>query len=232
MSKYTTTLRNIESIYGKEELTYWFSDYELENFLTADEINVIKTRGTWTKERLADLCINHYYMREIGFETPYLFKHYLKTTLNEIMEKYLPLIYSASIQYDPLVNVDYTENFKRDLTDDTITNGSSNTTINSNGNGLQINSMTPQGNINKSDILEGKYASSTAANEGESTENNKSIIDNSENKEVNENYTKTIKGNSGVSATAQKMIEQYRQNIRMINLEIINDLNDLFMGIY
>lgn len=232
MSKYTTTIRNLINIYGKEEIIKWFSDYNLNDFLTKEETEIITNRGTWTQEKLANLCIDHYLMREIGFETPYLFKHYLKSTLNEIMEKYLPLIYSASIKYDPLVNVDYTENFKRDLTDDTITNGTSNTTINSNGNGLQINSMTPQGNINKGDILEGKYASSTSANEGESTENNKSIIDNAENKNVNENYVKTIKGNSGVSATAQRMIAQYRDNIRMINLEIINDLNDLFMGIY
>lgn len=232
MSKYTTQLRTIESIYGKEELINWFSDYDLTNYLTSEEIEVIESRGTWTKERLAKLCIDHYYMREIGFETPYLFKHYLRTTLHEIMEKYLPLIYSASIKYDPLVNVDYTEDFKRDLQDDTTTNGTSNSTINSNGSGLQFNNVTPQGNINKADILQGKYASTTSANEGTSTESNNATIDNTENKNVNENYTKTIKGNSGVSATAQKMIQQYRDNIRMINLEIINDLNDLFMGIY
>ena len=47
-----------------------------------------------------------------------------------------------------------------------------------------------------------------------------------------EDYVKKIKGNSGVSATAQKMVEQYRQNIRAIDYEIIKELNDLFMGLF
>ena len=41
-----------------------------------------------------------------------------------------------------------------------------------------------------------------------------------------------MKGNSGVSATAQKMVEQYRDNIRAIDYEIIKELNDLFMGLF
>ena len=47
-----------------------------------------------------------------------------------------------------------------------------------------------------------------------------------------EAYTKRMIGNSGVSATAQKMIEQYRNNIRAINREIIDKLSILFMGLY
>ena len=43
---------------------------------------------------------------------------------------------------------------------------------------------------------------------------------------------KHIEGNSGVSATSQKMIEQYRQNIIAIDKDIINELNSLFMGLY
>ena len=40
--------------------------------------------------------LRHYYTREIGFETVGLWKHYLKTKLNEIMPKYNKL-YEASI---------------------------------------------------------------------------------------------------------------------------------------
>ena len=45
-------------------------------------------------------------------------------------------------------------------------------------------------------------------------------------------YTKKIKGNSGVSATAQAMVKQYRQNIRAIDYEIIQELKDLFIGLF
>lgn len=47
-----------------------------------------------------------------------------------------------------------------------------------------------------------------------------------------ENYTKSIKGNSGVSATAQAMVKQFRQNIIAVDRDIINQLNVLFLGIY
>ena len=43
---------------------------------------------------------------------------------------------------------------------------------------------------------------------------------------------KNIKGNSGVSATAQNLIKQYRDIIRAVDREIIDDVSDLFMGIY
>lgn len=220
MASYTTELRTVGLIYGEEEVKSWFSDYVLSDFLTADEIKTINDRGTWTKEKLANKIYNHYFMREIGFETPALFRLRVKSTMQEIMEEYLPLIYSTAIAYDPLVNVDFTETYNREGESE------GNSTSHNNGSGLTINSDTPQQNINKSDILSGRYATSTSANE---TEN--SISDNSTSSS-NENYVKNVKGNSGVSATAQKMIEQYRDNIRAIDREIIDKLEPLFMGIY
>lgn len=216
MATYTIELRNVGNIFGEDEVKSWFSDYVLSDFLTPAEIAVINERGTWTKERLANKIYNHYFMREIGFETPALFRLRVKSTMQEIMEEYLPLIYSAAISYDPLVNVDFTETYAG--------TGTSNSTSDNTGSGLTVNSDTPQGQINKQDILAGAYASSTTA-----TENANTITDNSNN---TNDYTKTVKGNSGVSATAQKMIEQYRNNIRAIDREIIDKLEPLFMGIY
>lgn len=228
MSKYTTTIRYLCDNYGRETIENYFKDYELSDYLTPNEIQVINDRGTWNKDKLASLIVDHYYMREIGFETPALFKHYVKFTMREIMESKAPLIYSASIEYDPLVNVDYTETFTRNIKDDIINTGES-TNI-QNANELSIASDTPQGQINKQDILDGKYASSTSA--GESTSSDTINTTNNENKNTDENYSKNIRGNSGISATAQKMILQYRENIRAINYEIINELNSLFMGIW
>ena len=227
MAKYTMELREIftttkfvPALFTRNEVEGWFKDYELSNYLTQDQIDVIEETGIWNKNKLATKIVDHYYMREIGFETIALFKHYVKITMNELMEKYLPLIYSSAIQYDPLVNVDYTETFERSKTDE-ITSESS-----SNGSGLSVSSDTPQGQINKTSILAGNYASSTNANEQTT-----SLSDSTSNS-TDEDYTKRIKGNSGVSATAQKMIEQYRQNIIAIDKEIINELQPLFMGLY
>lgn len=232
MSKYTTTLREIEKIYGHEELVSWFCNYELLNYLTQDEINVIIERDTWSKEYLAEMCIEHYYFREIGFETPYLFRHYLKITLKEIMERMLPLIYSASISYNPLENINITETYTRTLNDDTTTNGESNSTTTNNGSGLIVNSVTPQGQISKQAILSGQYASDTSANEGTSNATDNVNSSNTENKNVTENTTTKRQGNEGIYITNQKMIQEYRDLIIGINSQIIDELNQLFMLIY
>lgn len=208
MGKYTMELREVCNYVGREEVESWFKDYELSDYLTDDEIQVINTRGTWSKDKLAKKIVDNYFMREIGLETIALFQHQVKVKMNNIMESKLPLIYSSAIKYDPLVNVDVTTTVSRQVDDS------------SNANGLTINSDTPQGNINKADILAGNYATSTQG--GESTNQTQSV----------ESSTTNTKGNSGVSATAQKMVEQYRQNIRAIDYEIIKELNSLFMGLY
>lgn len=224
MSRYTMQLRTVIDICGEDTVKSWFSDYELTDYLTPDEIAVIEERGTWNKDKLAQMIVDHYYMYEIGLETIGLFKHQAKVAMREIMEEKLPLIYSAAIKYDPLVNVDYTEEYTRESDNQS----SANSTSRSNASGLTVNSDTPQGQISKSAILGGSYASSTGANESENSMNDQSNTEGS----GNEHYVKTIKGNSGVSATAQKMIEQYRQNIIMINRDIIKDVGILFMSVY
>ena len=220
MATYTIQLRHIVATFGEKEVKSWFMDYDLRDYLTDEEIAVITARGTWDKEKLAKMIIQHYEMREIGFETPSYFMHKAKTLMREIMEEKAPLIYSAAIKYDPLVNVDYTETYKED------SSGKSQSTSSNSGNGLNINSDTPQGQINKNDILQGRYASSTSA-----SESSNSINDNSQSSGT-QNYTKNIRGNSGVSATAQAMVRQYRQNIIMINHDIIDACASLFMNIY
>ena len=209
MSKYTTSFYQLiqMGLYSKSDIENWFKDYRLTDFLTDEEIQVINDRGTWSKDLLAEKIVDHYYFKEIGFESPAMFIHYAKIQMKEIMESKLPLIYSSAIHYDPLVNVDFTETY------------SSNTTGNSSSSGLSVNSDTPQGQINKAAILNGSYASSTGASEdtGAST----GTMD----------YTRKTKGNSGVSATAQAMVKQYRENIRAIDYEIIEELKDLFIGL-
>ena len=231
MAKYTFELRELfdpikfnPTLFTRENVEEWFKDYELSDYLTPEQIATINDFGIWNKDKLARKIVDHYYMRESGFETVGLFKHYAKITMQEIMEKYLPLIYSASIKYDPLVNVDYTETFNR--TADTTSEGQSNS--NSNSSSLGVNSDTPQGQINKNEILQGKYATSTGANETEVNDTSNTQTTSN----TGEEYVKRVKGNSGVSATAQKMVEQYRQNIIAIDSQIIKELAILFMGLY
>ena len=208
MSRYTTELRFIVQNTSLDEVEGWFKDYELSDYLTAQEIAIINDRGTWTKDKLASLIVRHYWIREIGLETVELFKHQAKLAMAEIMEEKAPLIYSASLQYDPLVNVDFTETYTE------------NTSQDGNADGLNVNSDTPQGQISKTRILAGDYATSTGASEGTS------------HSEGTQTYTRKQKGNSGALTTAQALVRDYRKTIIMINRDIIKDLSPLFMNIY
>lgn len=213
-------IRELISTFGEDEIKSYFMDYNLSDYLTPEEIQVINDRGVWSKEQLAQRIIEHYYTREIGTDAIGQFILFAKDKMHEVMETYAPLIYSAAIKFDPLVNVDWSETYTGNS--DSVSNSTSNST----GSGLTVNSDTPQGQISKSAILNGSYASSTGANE---TKN--SVSDNSTNN-GSQSYTKTMKGNSGVSATAQALIQQYRDYIRALNTEIVYELEPLFMGIY
>lgn len=239
MASYTIQLRKVIEYYGIEEVKSWFKDYNEREYLTREQAKIISENNLYNKEYLVDMIINHYYMQEIGFETPYLFAFNVKNKMKEIMGKYLPIFYSMSLNYDPLVNEKYEEIFSRDINSQgTIENGL-NTQINTNLNNIQestntlkqdntqtstaennstinttdthnitatnntlmVNSDTPQGEINKSNILDGTYASSTQANEATNTqtdtETQNSTTNNNENNSItqNQNSTTNIKGN-------------------------------------
>ena len=220
MAKYTMEIRELISTFGKDEVKDWFKKYELEDYLTKDEIEVIEARGTWDKDKLADRIITHFFTREIGSDAIGQWMLFVEDKMKEIMETYAPLIYSASIKYDPLVNVNYSETYSG------TNNSNASSQSKATGSGLTVNSDTPQGQISKSAILNGDYASSTGANENENN------IEDTNASQSAQDYIKTIKGNSGVSATSQAMIKQYRDVIRAINTEIVYELEPLFMGLY
>lgn len=232
MAKYTIELRKVCEIYGRSEVENWFKNYELSEYLTSNQIQSITNAGIWNKQKLASKIVDHYFMREIGFETPYQFKHQAKILMHEIMEDYLPIIYSNSIEFDPLVNVDFTEIFERKIEGSSESQGTSNSNSNSNSESLNINNDTPQTNIAKQDLEKGIYASNVGQGQNNSIIEDNTETSNTGSSESKEKYTRHQKGNSGVTATAQALIKQYRETIRAVDKEIIEKVNILFMGIY
>lgn len=169
---------------------------------------------------------------KFGFETPALFRHYAKLTMNEIMERYLLRIYSKFFEYDPLSSVDYTETYKREITGEAENTGKSTSSSNSNSSGLNVNSDTPEGQINKQEVLNGKYASSVNASELDSNVNDETNTENNATSKTIETYTHEMKGDNGVIVTNQYLIREFREIIIAVDEEIINELNILFMGLY
>lgn len=220
MSKYTVQLRRLCDVFGRDTIESWFKRWDLSDYLTADEIETINRRDTFSKDKLAEQIVDFYFMREIGFETPALFKTHCMIRMREIMGKYSQLIYSASIKIDPLVNEDYIESFTRDV----ATEGKSDTS--SEGSGFGITSDTPQSELTKSDLLSGKYASGATGDE--TTTSGQTNASGSE----KETYTRSVKGNRGITSNAPYLIKQYRNIILDIYGEIINECANLFMLIY
>ena len=225
MASYTVQLRKVCDLYGREEVENWFKSYDINDYLLPEQIQQLEQfPNISNKDKLAKKIVDNFYMREIGFETPALFAHYAKIEMEKIMEEMLPLIYTTAISYDPLINVNYTETFQRTAAQE----GTSNSSSNNNASALNIVSDTPQGQINKQDILNGKYASGTTGSENEVNINDET----NQNQSSTEEYTKHFSGNQGISATYQAMIKQFRENIVAVDRDIIEKLECLFMGLY
>lgn len=211
MSKYTTTIKNlIDNNF----------DFKMTSYPIFDE----NYRNTLNQK-----ILYHYYESEIGFETASLFRFYLNNKLNEIMPYYNELY---KLQIDILKsgltnNVNLTETFKRDTT--TNTNSNSTSTNNGSNKGKNVFLDTPQGNTYKGDIDSTNYATNVTWNKNDTSNN---ISDNSTSKGTGiENYIKTIVGNNGNKYEID-VLTQVKDNLLNIDLLIIEELNDLFMGLF
>ena len=231
MADYTIRLKDLflpdkfgNQYFTREQVEGWFMDYNLSDYLSQDKIDVIENAGMWSKAKLAKKIVDHYYMREIGFETPALFIHQAKIKMEEIMELELPVVYSNSLEYDPLESVLFDITETRNISG----NGTSNSQSASNGSGLSISSDTPQTNINKTDILNGTYASQTNGSETQTAVSGNTTSTS----QTAETLTHHEQGNKGVLDSYQKMLVDYRKSLVAVDTRIIEKLNSLFMGIY
>ena len=202
MSKYTITIKSLVDNNF---------DFGLKNYPIFDEEY---------RSILNNKIINHYYFSEIGQETAEAFKFMLNTKMNEIMDFYNTLYkHKLELLNQITSNVNLTESFERDTTNET---SSSSTSLN---NGKNLFQDTPQGRIWADDIDNVDYATNVNM-----TRNN--INDNSSATGIgNENYIKTIVGNNGNKYNFE-VLKNLKDDLINIDMLIINELNDLFMGIY
>ena len=161
-----------------------------------------------------------------------LLKHYAKVYMSEIMETYLLLIYSRFLEYDPLSNVNYIEEYTREIEGETDSQGNSVSNSNNTASGLNINNDTPQTNINKQNLETGIYASNVGQSDTESHINDETNTNSKGTSKTIEKYTHHMEGDNGVIVTNQYLVREFRELARNIDKEIIDELNILFMGLY
>lgn len=229
MSKYTITIKNlIDNNF----------DFQMTNYPLFDE----NYRNT-----LNNNILNHYYESEIGFETAPLFRFYLNQRLNEIMPKYnqLYLAQTNLINNNLLLsNVNITEsltgsNTKTDTnTTSTETSTSSQSTNTGSSNSKNLFQDTPQGNISSQDIDAQNVYATNVTLDNNNTSNSISDTSSSDgesnstlNSEGTNEYLKTIIGNNGGKYNID-ILNDIKNNLMNIDLMIIDELYDLFMGIF
>lgn len=156
--------------------------------------------------------IEHFYFDEIGQETVARFKQRLKVKLNLIMPYWNKIFLADELEQRILDNYDVTETYTRDVTNNT---NATNENVNRN-----LASDTP---TTKVDFEKVDFFSTIVKDIG----NNTSKV----NGDSKENWTRKMQGNIGVQTDADAIIK-YWQSLRQIEIEIFNQCDDLFMGVY
>lgn len=229
--------------------------------------------------------LKHYYNREIGAETPGLWKLWLDEKLNLIMPYYNQLYKTTLFEFNPLYDVDLTTDHKGN--NDTKRTNLSNEMVNSTeqeradnsrnidrkSSGLENQrgensvsasdsnvskySDTPQGSIK--DLAEDRYLTNATidngTNKSNSTDKRSNVKQNDEktsdkytiNDDKNianrkahvgqeqigntESYIQHVVGTNGNRTYVSKIME-FRKSLLNIDAMIIEELSDLFMGLW
>lgn len=244
-ARYTEVLVNlINNPEAKAKIDQAMSTYPLYQKKSTEEYmpSYIPTR-----EELNNAILNYYKYREIGFETFGRFLEELKTALEEIMPYYNQLFFSTDQDYDLLYNVDYTRDITREKQNtgnsETTTEASDTATTTSSLNNYSknVNSQTPQGNLNitAQGINNVTYADNVSWNHNTGNDSatstgtaNTTANGTTENNE-DETTKERVKGNYG-QMSYQTLLGQYRDLIINVTQQIINDerISELFMLVY
>lgn len=203
------------------------------------------------REQLNNKIIQHYYFREIGFETEALFKNRLNQKMNEIMPYYNQMYESSKLKIDPLSTIDLEEVFSRKSK--TTGEGTSSTSgTGNNTNNFNSTDTTDYGKISKfsdiaqaqttpNEILNDKYLTSATVDDGQdkntNTGTNTSQTESTtsgtstDERNLDEDTTLTRKGNNG-SASESELLNMYRETFLNIDMMVIDELSELFLGIW
>ena len=227
MSKYTTEVRFIcEQKAGLEESV----GFDRIDFVIANSWNKIFTTkcSFFDEDYRSVLCakiLKHYYTREIGMETAGLWMLWMNRRLEEIMPYYNQLYRSAQLKFNPLHDVDYFRegNRKNDGTSETSgssTNKQDNVT-------RDLYSETPQGALNG---VESETYLTDARKVMQDNEANNTYNDNNTTN-TTEDYLEHVYGKMG-TINYSKLLNEYRTTLLNIDMQIIEEFSDLFMGLW
>lgn len=170
---------------------------------------------------LNEKIINHFWTREIGMETISMFRHQLRRKMHEIMPYWNQHYKASQIQFDPLKTVSI-----KTVTDnigEAIVSGEGDTTSTSDAKSRAVSSTLPQvmlsGNGDYAESAQDNISNTTAT--GTSTESQTT------------NSTGNVESDtSGYQGSAAILVAEYRATLVNTDMDVINQLETLFMGIW
>ena len=194
---------------------------------------------------LCNKILKHYYTREICEETVGLWRLRLETRLNEIMPYYNQLYKSELIQFNPLYDTEVktiSKDTKAESTDrsgnnETTRNASDTANTTNNGTRKDLYSDTPQGS------LQNVENETYLTNARKIIDNTTTQLTGTSNQSENNNYTdgttfnstddyiNDVVGKTGGKSYSQ-MLQEFRSTFLNIDTQIIDELNDLFFGLW
>ena len=232
MSKYTTEIRFIcETACGFEE-SRGYSD--VEEILTKSAPKIFDFSFPIFDEMyrlpLERKILKHYYTQEIGEETVGLWKLRLNMRLNEIMPYYNKLYESELYKFNPLYDVDYYREGNRNGNQNDSETGTLNRASAPKNDTWTLFNDTPQGSLQ--DVSQNGYLTSAThvISDGTGSTDNQTTGRNA-NVTTDEDYFEHVYGKNPGKSYAS-LIKEFRETFLNIDKMIVDELQDLFMGLW
>lgn len=199
-------------------------------------------KGT-QKAAFEQKVLDHFWTRQIGQETVGRFLLYFRRTVREIMPYYIQRYESEVLIQDPeirpLDNYNMIEEYESERSESGSVTGqsSSSESGSSETGGANVHSDTPQSSLAIPISTGGSFTLTHATD----VEQNRGLA-NSEAESTGSSSTEstgagtekhklTRRGNIGVTTYAQ-LLEGYRETFLNIDMEVINELESCFLGVY
>lgn len=171
------------------------------------------------KEYLCNMIIRRFFYREIGFETVGMWRIYMEEKCREIMPYYNELLKMKSEVSNPLDEIDMR------FTSDSTSDGTSSTTSDTTSDSDSIFNNTPMSQIEGGldTIKTGKYATtvdygtSSANSQGSSTAHSTFDGDSTE---------------KGRRHSLMYLMKSYQEEQMNVYVRIVDEFQDLFMGVW
>jgi hypothetical protein len=169
--------------------------------------------------------VNHFHSREIGMESVERFRFAMRRKMHEIMPIYNQLYDSTRIEFDPFVTVDLRTVAAAESSASAEATGATVTENSGTAGSRAVQSQTPQM------LLAGNkdYATSAADTTSESENNTNANESSNSSTEENTSNESETKGYQGMPA---ELLMSYRASLLNVDMMIIDELNELFMGIW